>query len=107
MKSLESLQNSLYLAAKADSARKFYSLRDKICRTDVLYEAWKRVRQNKGTAGVDKETIQDIESHGVEQFILKLQNELRATTYTAQRVKRVFIPKRSGGRRPEDVRECY
>jgi RNA-directed DNA polymerase len=100
MKSLESLQNSLYLAAKADSARKFYSLRDKICRADVLYEAWKRVKQNKGAAGVDKETIQDIESHGVEQFILKLQDELRAGIYRVQRVKRVFIPKRSGGKRP-------
>ncbi|MDG6995662.1 MAG: group II intron reverse transcriptase/maturase [Nitrososphaerota archaeon] len=96
MKSLESLQNSLYLAAKADSARKFYSLRDKICRTDVLYESWKRVKRNGGTAGIDNETIGNIELQGVEQFILRLQNELRAKTYRVKNVKRVFIPKRSG-----------
>jgi len=100
MESLESLQNSLYQASKAQHARRFYSLHDKICRMDVLYEAWRRVRENHGAAGVDGQTIEDIESKGEECFLTELQHELQSKTYRVQCVRRVFIPKRNGGMRP-------
>lgn len=100
MKSVEELRSSLYQAAKADKERRFYSLHDKVCRIDVLKEAWKKVRENRGTSGVDKQTIEDLERSGAVQFLLELQRELFAETYKVQCVKRVFIPKRSGGKRP-------
>ena len=100
MKSLEAFQASLYRAAKADRGRKFYTLHDKICRIDVLQEAWRRVKENNGAAGVDGQTIEDIERSGLEQFLTELQSELQAGTYRVQCVRRVFIPKRSGGMRP-------
>jgi group II intron reverse transcriptase/maturase len=101
MKSLESLQNGLCLAAKADVRRRFHSLHDKICRTDVLQEAWERVKRNRGAAGVDGETIQQIDEYGAERLLSELQNELREKTYRTQHVRRVFIPKRGGvGQRP-------
>lgn len=100
MESLESLRNSLYLAAKADARRRFYSLHDKICRIDVLHEAWRRVRANHGTNGVDNQTISDIEEYGVDRFLSQLQEELRHRTYRVQHVKRLFIPKRDGSQRP-------
>jgi RNA-directed DNA polymerase len=100
MKSLESLQNGLYLAAKADVRRRSHSLHDKVCRADVLQEAWERVRKNRGAAGVDGETIQQIDEYGAERLLSELQDELREKTYRTQHIRRVFIPKRSGGRRP-------
>jgi RNA-directed DNA polymerase len=100
VKSVRELQSGLYQAAKADKNRKFYSLHDKVCRTDLLKEAWKRVKENYGAAGVDKQTIDDIKESGEEQFLADIQRELSTETYRVQCVKRVFIPKRSGGMRP-------
>ena len=71
-----------------------------MCRIDILNEAWRRVKENRGTCGVDEQTIDDIEDSGVEQFLLELQHQLFTKTYKIQCVKRVFIPKRSGGVRP-------
>jgi group II intron reverse transcriptase/maturase len=100
MKPIEELQNCLYQAAKADKGRRFYSLHDKIYRMDVLREAWRRVKENYGAAGVDRETIEDIERDGVEQFLSELQRQLQTETYRVQCVRRVYIPKRNGGMRP-------
>ncbi len=100
MKPVGELQDSLYRAAKADRKKVFYSLKDKICRTDVLYEAWRRVRENEGAAGVDKETIQDIENNGVDQFLSEIQRELLTGTYWVESVRRVYIPKPDGRQRP-------
>jgi group II intron reverse transcriptase/maturase len=100
VKPVGELQDSLYRAAKADRRKVFYSLKDKICRTDVLYEAWGRVRKNGGAAGVDRETIQDIEHGGVGQFLSDIQRELLTETYWVEPVRRVFIPKPDGRQRP-------
>jgi RNA-directed DNA polymerase len=100
MKPIEELQSSLYRAAKADKVRRFYSLHDKLCRIDILQEAWRRVRENNGAAGTDKQTVEDIERSGVEQFLSELQHELQTETYRVQCVRRVFIPKRNGKMRP-------
>lgn len=100
MKSVEELQGSLYQAAKADKSRRFYSLKDKLCRMDLLKEALKRVMENHGVSGVDKQTIENLKEIGEEQFLTGLRYELVTETYRVQDVKRVFIPKRSGGTRP-------
>lgn len=76
LKSVEELVSSLYQTAKADKNRRFYSLHDKVCRMDVLEEAWRRVKQNHGVCGVDEQTIEDLENSGVEQFLGELQREL-------------------------------
>jgi hypothetical protein len=54
-RTLEKLQGRLYQAAKASRKRRFYTLHDKICRMDVLREAWKHVAKNKGAPGIDEE----------------------------------------------------
>ena len=51
------LQRTLYRTAKQSKAVKFYSLYDKVWRIDVLWEAWKQVKENRGAPGVDGETI--------------------------------------------------
>jgi group II intron reverse transcriptase/maturase len=99
LKPVEELRSSLYRTAKENKERRFYSLKDKICRIDVLEEAWKRVRANKGVEGIDNERIEDIEREGVEKFLSQLQQELKDETYKVQCVRRVFIPKPNGKKR--------
>jgi len=94
------LQKKLYLKSKAEKEYCFYSLYDKVCRLNVLKEAWKQVSENKGDCGVDYETIEMIETRGVENFLKQLQDELFNKVYQPQSVKRVWIPKADGSQRP-------
>jgi len=88
------LQDTLSRAAKQSLDRKFGALYDKIYRSDVLWEAWKRVKKNKGAPGVDKQTIEYIEQViGVVPFLIELQEELHAQTYEPEPVLRQWIPK--------------
>ena len=94
------LQRRLWAAAKRSPGRRFHALYDRIYRDDVLWEAWKRVKANGGAAGVDRETIADIEEQGVEGFIEAIQAELRAGEYRPGAVLRRYIPKPDGKQRP-------
>jgi group II intron reverse transcriptase/maturase len=97
---VERLQRSLGAAAKRDEGRRFHALYDRIWRRDVLEKAWNRVRRNQGAAGVDTETIASIEALGAESFLNDLSKTLRAGKYRPQAVRRHWIPKANGGRRP-------
>jgi group II intron reverse transcriptase/maturase len=94
------LQRKLYRAAKAESRRRFGVLYDKLWRRDVLEEAVRRVVANKGSAGVDGQSIEQLKAYGVDKFIGELQAELREKRYHPDRVRRCFIPKPDGRRRP-------
>ena len=94
------LQRQLWAAAKRSPGRRFHALYGQMCRGDVLHEAWKRVRRNKGAAGVDRMTIDDIEQYGVRRFLQELGDVLRAGEYGAQVVRRAYIPKADGAKRP-------
>jgi RNA-directed DNA polymerase len=94
------LQNRLWAAAKQSEGRRFHALYDRIYRSDVLYEAWERVRANRGAAGVDGMTLALVEAYGVEQMIAELQESLRAGIYRPSAVRRVEIPKPDGSKRP-------
>jgi len=94
------LQRRLWAAAKRAPGRRFHALYDHIGRDDVLLEAWKRVRKNKGAAGVDGQSIRDVEQYGVERFLEELGSALRAGTYRPCVVRRRYIPKADGKKRP-------
>ena len=87
------LQRKLYRAAKADGCRTFGVLYDKVCRRDVLEEAWKRVKAAGGGPGVDGQTLRDIERMGVEEFLDGLEAELKARRYRPERILRRYIAK--------------
>ena len=99
-KSVQKLQQSLHVKAKTEPSYRFYSLWDKICRTDVLRYAYHGCRAKRGAPGVDELTFEQIEAEGLEEWLGKLQEELRSRTYAPQPLLRVWIPKRSGGHRP-------
>jgi RNA-directed DNA polymerase len=94
------LQRRLWVCAKSSKTRRFHALYDRIHRSDVLWEAWKRVRSNKGAAGVDETTLRSIEEQGVTQFLEGVQADLRAGRYRPSPVKRRWIPKADGKQRP-------
>lgn len=90
---VQELQVKLYLAAKRSPTRRFHTLWDRIHRRDVLERAWRKVRDNRGSAGVDRTTIAQIEERGVGAFLDELQAELREQRYRSRPVRRVHIPK--------------
>jgi group II intron reverse transcriptase/maturase len=94
------LQRRLWVAAKRATGRRFHALYDHVWRSDVLQEAWKRVKANRGAAGIDGQSIRDVEEQGVEQFLEQLGAELQAGTYRPPVVKRRYIPKADGKQRP-------
>ncbi len=94
------LQNKLYLTAKKCDSRRFHALYDKVYRDDILFEAWKRVKANKGSSGVDGIRIEDIEEMGIEKHLSEIKSELMDGKYKPSPVKRVMIPKPDGSERP-------
>jgi RNA-directed DNA polymerase len=94
------LRRRLYVAAKRSPGRRFHALFDRIHRSDVLWEAWRRVRRNKGSAGVDAQTLAEVESFGAERFVEEIGTQLRAGRYRPRAVLRRYIPKADGKKRP-------
>ena len=87
------LQRTLYRAAKADPGRRFHALYDKVYRRDVLERAWEQVRANRGAAGIDRQTITDVERYGIAKLLDELAADLKDGSFRPLAARRVFIPK--------------
>jgi len=97
---LEELRGKLYAKAKAEPEFRFYALYDKMHRGDVLAEAYRLAKANRGAPGVDGQTFEEIEEHGAGRWLGELRRELESRTYRPLPVRRVLIPKHGGGERP-------
>ncbi len=96
------LRLKLYQKAKNEPKFRFYALYDRVYRMDVLEAAWKQVGKRRKAAGIDgvrAEMILD-QDQGVEQFLAGIQEELKTKRYCPSPVKRVYIPKADGTKRP-------
>jgi group II intron reverse transcriptase/maturase len=97
---IRAFQRKLYMLSKQDADYRFYSLYDKVYRRDVLLEAYRQCRANKGAPGIDGLAFSDIEQQGLDLWIEELSEMLRNRKYVPQPVKRVYIQKPDGGQRP-------
>jgi RNA-directed DNA polymerase len=97
---VQKLQIALQAKAKSEAGYRFYSLWDKVCRRDVLTDAFNRCRSNGGAPGVDRVTFEQIQDTGVSRWLDSLRQELTSKIYRCQSLLRVWIPKANGGQRP-------
>jgi len=95
------LQSVLYLAAKENPRRRFHALYDKVYRSDMLWEAWRRVKANGGGGGIDGMTIDHIvKVYGEERFVGEIQEKVKHGKYHPEPARRKEIPKVDGKMRP-------
>ena len=94
------LQEKLYCKAKQEKDYKFYVLYDKMFIPYMLKEAYQQVKSNAGSPGLDGQDCAAIERYGLEKYLNELGEDLRKQTYRPSAVKRVWIEKANGGKRP-------
>ena len=97
------LQRTLYAKAKEQPERRFHQLYDKVWREDFLEFAYRKCKANGGAAGVDRESFEDIEARGREKWLGEVARELKSKSYRPAAVRRVWINKTNGGKRPPGV----
>ena len=97
---LQTLQEKLYQKAKQEPGFKFYVLYDKLFIPYLLRAAWLSVKKKNSVAGVDNQTVADVERYGVAKYLQELGEELRRQTYQPQAIKRIYLPKPNGKLRP-------
>ena len=87
------------LVRKERKKKKYHSLIDKVWNWKNLNEAWRRVKQNRGSGGIDEVTI-EVFDRNQEQNLSEIQRLLKQDRYEPNSVKRVYIPKPDGRQRP-------
>ena len=97
---IRDFQRKLYLKAKQEKEFRFYVLYDKIREPRFLKEAYRRVKANHGSPGIDGKTFEAIEKEGVEKLLEDIKEELEKRRYQPSPVLRVYIEKANGKLRP-------
>jgi len=78
---------------------KWHSIYGQILFDRKLTAAWKQVEANKGCGGIDQETIETFKADE-QNKIIEILSELRDRTYKPTPVRRQYIPKKNGSKRP-------
>ena len=93
---LQELRRRIYRKAKSDKAHRFWGIFVHITKMETLRESYRLAKRNGGAHGTDNQTFDDIESSGVEEFLLTIREELISGSYQPQKNRKVEIPKENG-----------
>jgi len=93
---LQDLRRKIYLKAKSETSCRFWGMYVHICKMETLEESYRLCKQNKGSAGIDGVTFEQVEKEGVGKFLITIQEELKSETYFPQRNRIQHIPKGNG-----------
>jgi len=93
---LQELRRKIYIKAKADKQWRFWGLYGHITKPEVLQEAYRLAKANKGAPGIDGKSFEDVEQEGLEGFLEGIRQELLERTYRPRPNRRVEIPKGNG-----------
>lgn len=93
---LQELRRRIYLKAKSDTPHRFWGLYAHVCKKETLYESYKLSKRNKGNAGIDGVTFEQVEKEGLIKFLEEIQEELQTETYFPKRNLICHIPKGNG-----------
>jgi len=94
--SLQELRRKIYLKAKSDKTWRFWGLYVHVCKMETLKEAYRLAKSNNGAPGIDGLTFEAIEEAGLDEFLLKIRDELMSCTYQPMGNRRKEIPKGKG-----------
>jgi RNA-directed DNA polymerase len=94
---VQELRRRIAIKAKTDQDHRFWGLFCHIWKMDILEEAYRLCRLNRGAPGIDGQTFADIEEAGREDFLTKISSEIKEGNYKPDDLRVVRIPKRSGG----------
>lgn len=78
---------------------KWFSMIDKVYKSETLIKAWENTASNKGAAGIDKVTIKKF-AENAHKYLKELIEELSKGTYQPSKIRRTYIPKNDGKMRP-------
>lgn len=95
-KTVRNLQKNLYNKAKQEKEIQFINLYENILSPYLLREAYRRIKENKGAAGIDGKTFDIIKKEGKEHFLEEIRTELETKTYIPSPLRRVYIEKENG-----------
>ncbi len=93
---LQELRRRIYSKAKTDKHWRFWGLYCHISKKEVLRESYRLSKANRGAAGIDGKSFEDIEKEGVEGFLEGIRQELLKRAYKPLPNRRVEIPKGKG-----------
>jgi len=95
---MQSMFDELYALSKKDN--KFRNLMEIIRSEENIKLAFRNIKSNKGskTPGTDKENILKLGNSDIDEFVIKIQQQL--DNYFPKPVRRVLIPKPNGDKRP-------
>jgi RNA-directed DNA polymerase len=97
---LTQLRQKLGEKARKEPRFRFYSLYGHIYHMGTLRSAWNLIRKHGQTPGIDGMTYDIIEARGLTPYLEKVQQQLKTRSYKPQPVRRVYIPKADGRKRP-------
>ena len=93
---LQELRRKIYIKAKAEKQWRFWGLYGHITKLEVLREAYRLAKVNKGAPGVDGKSFEGVEQEGLEGFLAGIRQELLERTYRPRPNRRVEILKGNG-----------